>query len=47
MALSDGHVALGHQWSGFIKRILPKDIYIALMNKKILSTIKKRKRYII
>ena len=46
MAVCDGHGVEGHQVSGFIKRVLPKDLSIALMNKEILTTDKNKKKKI-
>ena len=46
MAVCDGHGVEGHQVSGFIKKVLPKDLSLALMNKEILTQDKNKKKKI-
>ena len=46
MAVCDGHGVEGHEVSGFIKRILPKELSSALNNKDILNNDKNSKKKI-
>ena len=46
MAVCDGHGVEGHEVSGFIKRILPKELSIALNHKDILNNDKNEKKKI-